>query len=51
MGWHKDTEGEGKRNIQKTFDNGGVGISLDLTLAKEPKFGAVPDQGWNTITS
>ena len=34
---HKDTEGEGKRNIHKTVDNSGVEISLDTTLATGPR--------------
>ena len=43
----KDTEGEGKWKTQKIIDNGGVGFSLDVILAMEPKFGSVSDQGWN----
>ena len=50
-GGRKDTEGEGKWNTQKIVENGGAGFSLDVTLAMEPKFGAVPEQGWNTTTS
>ena len=52
-GWgrRKFSEGEGKGNIQKTVDNVGVGISLDVTLVTEPNFGAVSDRDWNTTTS
>ena len=50
-GGRYDTEGEGKRNIQKTVDSGGAGFSLDVTLSTEPNYGAVRDQGWNTTTS
>ena len=32
-GGRYDTEGEGKRNIQKTVDSGGAGFSLDVTLS------------------
>ena len=42
-GWRKDTEGEEKLKIQKKVGNSGAGFSLDLTLAGEPKFRAVPD--------
>ena len=48
---HKDTEGEGKVNIQKIVDNGGAGFSLDVTLSTEPMLGEVADRGWNTTTS
>ena len=41
---------KGKKN-QKIFDNGGSGFSLDVTLATDPKFRAVPEQGCNTTTS
>ena len=47
----KHTEGERKQKKQKTVDNNEAGISLDITLVMEPKFGSVPDQGWNTTTS
>ena len=47
----KGTEGEGELKIYKTVDNCGAGFSLDVTLATEPKFGAVPDRGWNSTTS
>ena len=49
-GGRKDKQGEGKLKIQKTVDRSGVGFSLDVTLAKKPKFGAVPDRGCNSIT-
>ena len=39
----KGTEGEGKRKIQRTFDNSGAGFSLVVTLEMDPKIGAVTD--------
>ena len=50
-GGSKDMEGEGKLNIHKTVDNGGMGFSIDLKLARDPKFAEVPDRGWSTTTS
>ena len=50
-GGRYDTEGEGKRNIQKTVDSGGAGFSLDVTLSTNNKFGAVTNRGLNTTTS